>query len=109
LRALYAAAYAFVFPSDYEGFGMPVLEAMACGCPVVTSADGALREVGGTAALFAAEQHPEAYVEAIDQLGTPNTRAMLVARGFKKAARSTWQECARRTLAVLDPAGAGCG
>lgn len=102
LRALYASAYAFIFPSDYEGFGLPVLEAMACGCPVLTSADRALREVGGAATLIADEQQPEAYATALRRLGTTGVRTALMARGLEIATRSTWQECARRTLAVFD-------
>ena len=104
LRALYASAYGFIFPSDYEGFGLPVLEAMACGCPVITSSDAALREVGGEAALFAIEQRPEDYAEALVRLGSTGDRASLIGRGHVIAAGSTWQRCARDTLDILDPA-----
>lgn len=103
LRALYASAYAFIFPSDYEGFGLPVLEAMACGCPVLTSADAALREVGGSSALFAVEQQSEAYAAALEQIGSAETRALMVAGGHEIARRATWEKCARSTLDILYP------
>lgn len=101
LRALYASAYAFLFPSDYEGFGLPVLEAMACGCPVIISPDAALREVGADAAVSVREQAPDAYAAALDSVGDPDTRAAMIAQGHLLAARATWQACARRTLDVL--------
>ena len=65
LPALYRAASAFVYPSLYEGFGMPPIEAMACGCPVISSLRGALKEVVGDAALIA---DPEEVVSMASQL-----------------------------------------
>lgn len=103
LRVLYSSAFAFIFPSDYEGFGLPVLEAMACGCPTVTSSDAALREVGGSAALFAAEQEPESYVAALNMLKSSATRLEIGALGSEVAARSQWRDCALLTLDVLNP------
>lgn len=101
LRKLYSSAFAFLFPSDYEGFGLPILEAMACGCPVVTSADEALREIGRDAALFAAEQQPEAYGVLLAMLESSDQRLQMVSRGAAIAAKANWKECARQTIKVL--------
>ena len=101
-RDLYRAAEVFVYPSHAEGFGLPVLEAMACGTPVVTSTAEALREVAGGAALFADPGDPAAFAGAIEQvLDDPATRARLRAAGIAQAAKFSWETCARGTAAVL--------
>ncbi|HLF40393.1 MAG TPA: glycosyltransferase family 1 protein [Acidimicrobiia bacterium] len=103
LAALYTRAAVFVYPSLYEGFGMPVLEAMACGTPVVTSNISALPETAGDAALLVDPLDDEAIAEAIGRIiEDPNVAEDLSRRGQKRAAGFTWGEAARRTWAVYE-------
>lgn len=102
LPALLSAATAFVFPSLYEGFGMPVLEAMACGAPVLTSSTSSLPEVAGDAALLVDPIDTAAIAAALARLATDEPlRADLRARGLARAAQFSWERCAHETLAVL--------
>jgi len=101
IRLLYSHADLFVFPSLYEGFGMPVLEAMACGAPVITSNRTALPEVAGDAAVLVDPEDADELAEAIVRvLETSSLRAELKERGFKRAKQFTWEQAARRTLAL---------
>jgi glycosyltransferase involved in cell wall biosynthesis len=105
LCSLYHAAQVVWFPSLYEGFGMPVLEAMACGTAVVTSTSSSLPEVAGDAALLVDPQLPSRHVEALDALLTDSaTRSALVERGFERSRHFTWKIAAatlRENLAEL--------
>lgn len=102
LPALLSGATAFVFPSLYEGFGMPVLEAMACGAPVLTSATSSLPEVAGDAALLVDPADTGAIAAGLARLAADEAlRADLRARGMARAAQFSWERCARETLAVL--------
>lgn len=99
LAASYRGALAFVFPSRYEGFGLPPLEAMACGCPVVSSPAGALAEVLGEAALLVDPGDAGAWASAVARIARePGLRERLTAAGRARAAAFTWAETARRTL-----------
>lgn len=101
LPALYAACAGLVYPSWYEGFGLPVVEAMASGAPVITSSQGALAEVAGDAALLAPPDDPEAIAELMCQLLDDTAlREHLSARGLERAARFTWTNAADLHLKV---------
>jgi alpha-1,3-rhamnosyl/mannosyltransferase len=102
LAALYRSAAALVFPSLYEGFGIPLLEAMAAGCPVVTSDWGAMKEVTAEAAVHVDSRRPEAIAGAVlALLEDPARRQALSEAGRRRAAGFTWDETARRTLAMF--------
>ena len=101
LPALYNLADVFVFPSFYEGFGLPPLEAMACGTPVVCSNVASLPEVVGDAALTVAPDDTEGLAAAIARvLDDPALADDLRRRGLERARQFTWERCARETLAV---------
>ena len=101
LPALYSGAALFVYPSLYEGFGLPVLESMACGAPVVTSSVSALPEVAGDAALLVDPTDTGALAAAIQRLlDDQGLRDRLRTLGLLRAARYTWRRTADETLAV---------
>jgi alpha-1,3-rhamnosyl/mannosyltransferase len=101
LLHLYNAAELFVYPSLAEGFGLPLLEAMACGAPVLTSAGGATAEVAGSAAKLVDPHDTKALREALEALLTkPATREGLRVRGFERANAFSWTTTAEQTLAL---------
>jgi glycosyltransferase involved in cell wall biosynthesis len=101
LIELYHHAAVFVFPSRYEGFGLPVLEAMACGCPVICSNAASLPEVAGDAALLRDPEDVEGFAEDIERVLTDGAlRQGLRERGLAQAAKFPWERTARETIAV---------
>jgi glycosyltransferase involved in cell wall biosynthesis len=102
LEGLYALADCFAFPSINEGFGLPLLEAMARDVPVVTSTTSAMPEVAGDAALLVDPRSVEAIADGIARaLGDPEVRARLIAAGRRRLDVFTWERCAEQTLATL--------
>jgi len=101
LRVLYSRASLFVFPSRYEGFGFPVLEAMACGAPVITSKYSALPEVAGEAAVLVDPENTKALEQAMVQiLKDPNFQDRLRQKGLQWVASFNWARTAEQTLQV---------
>jgi len=101
LVLLYNAASLFVYPSLYEGFGLPVLEAMSCGCPVITSNTSSLPEVTGTAAILIDPTETESIARAmIEVLFHEELSQKLRIAGLERAKLFSWERCAQQTLEV---------
>jgi glycosyltransferase involved in cell wall biosynthesis len=106
LRALYENALCLVFPSRYEGFGLPPVEAMLCGCPVLAARSGAVPEICGDAALWFDAAEPESLVGAFRRLlDEPGLADALRARGRDRARSFTWRRAAETLLRLLAPEG----
>jgi glycosyltransferase involved in cell wall biosynthesis len=102
LPALYSGASVYCQPSLYEGFGMPVLEAMACGVPVLAANTSALPEVGGEAALYHDPLDPAAIADGLRRLiGDSELRTELTIKGATRSAEFTWERCAGQTVEIL--------
>jgi len=101
LAAYYSNAKCFVFPSVYEGFGFPPIEAMSCGCPVITSNVSSLPEVVGEAAIQIDPHDVDGLAKAIREVLTNrNLREELIRRGFKQVCKFSWEQAARETSQV---------
>jgi len=101
LVSLYGGATLFVFPSLAEGFGLPPLEAMACGAPVIASDNTSMPEIVGEAALLVDAASVHSIAGALREgLSNPTLRRQMVERGLRRASAFTWQKCARETIAV---------
>jgi glycosyltransferase involved in cell wall biosynthesis len=103
MTALYSGAALFLFPSFYEGWGMPVVEAMACGTPVITAANSSLPEAGGEAALYVDAASRDQLRDAIMQvLANPKQREQMIVAGQTHAKAFSWQRSARKLQALLE-------
>lgn len=103
LPALYSGARAFLFPSLFEGFGLPILEAMACGCPVLTSNVSSMPEVGRKAALYVNPNSVDEIAEGIYKLyQTDKLRDQMRQSGFEQVKQFSWQKCAKQTLRIFE-------
>ena len=108
LLPLYNGAKAFIYPSVYEGFGLPVLEAMACGTPVITSNLSSLPEVAGDAALLVDPYSVLEIAEALFLVAEDDgLRYTMRQKGVDRANEFSWERCARETLSVLEAAAKG--
>jgi len=105
---LMSSAAAYCLPSWYEGFGLPVLEAMACDTPVICSNVSSLPEVAGDAALLIDPARPDELANAIERLVRDAAlRDELIARGRRQVAQFSWARCAAQVLRALEMVGAG--
>ena len=98
---LYSGAVCLLFPSLYEGFGLPILEAMACGCPVITSNLGSMAEVAGDAAILVDPNSPVAIADGIKSLLDDSAlRDAMTAKGHARVKQFSWRTAAEQTLTV---------
>jgi glycosyltransferase involved in cell wall biosynthesis len=103
LPALYSAAAAFVYPSLYEGFGLPILEAMSCGAPVITSNTSSMPEISGDAALFFDPTDVQQLTtHLLELMGDENLRRELSRKGIERAGQFSWEKTARATLKIYE-------
>lgn len=99
----YSNAVAFVFPSLYEGFGIPAIEAQACGCPVISSNSSSLPEVLGESALTCNPLDANRFAELMnDVFNNENLRANLIAKGYENVKRFSWNESAKKIVEIAD-------
>jgi glycosyltransferase involved in cell wall biosynthesis len=101
LRAAYGGAHAFCYPSRYEGFGMPVLEAMACRAPVITCRNSSIIEIAGDATLFVGEDDAAGMAQAIERLCDPTVREAIILGGVAQASKFSFAEMARLVADAL--------
>lgn len=97
----YSGAVALVYPSKYEGFGLPILEAMACGCPVITCANASIPEVAGDAALYVGDEDTQGLTLALQQVQQSEVRNRLTQKGLAQAKQFSWQRTAEQVRSVL--------
>lgn len=99
LNGLYNSAHALIYPSSYEGFGIPVIEAMAAGCPVIAANTSSIPEAAGDAGLLVDDISADAFAERIRALENSLLRESVIQRGFDNAKRFSWERCYQETIA----------
>ena len=97
----YSGAVALIYPSKHEGFGLPVLEAIACGCPVITCPNGAIPEVAGEAALYVNDEDVDGLANLLCEVQKPQIRNSLIAAGLKQAKKFSWSKMAETVSSAL--------
>jgi glycosyltransferase involved in cell wall biosynthesis len=103
LIMLYKNALCFAWPSLYEGFGLPILEAMKMGCPVITSNVSSMPEAGGDAALYVDPENVDDIAKKLsDVVSDPKLRQDMVEKGKKQVQKFSWEKTARQTLQILE-------
>jgi glycosyltransferase involved in cell wall biosynthesis len=100
LNSLYNSSFCLVYPSSYEGFGIPLVEAMSAGCPVVCSASSSLPEVGGEAVIYLDSLSVDQCVEKICSLEDESLRRLHIALGIQQAKKFSWNKCVEETMAI---------
>ncbi|PMB17828.1 glycosyltransferase family 4 protein, partial [Fischerella thermalis] len=101
LATAYSGAVALVYPSKYEGFGMPIIEAMACGCPVITCPNASLPEVAGEAAIYIKDDDIQGLADALCEVQKPSVRQSLIAAGLEQAKKFSWSKMAEIVSSAL--------
>lgn len=101
LRAIYSGAIALIYPSLYEGFGLPIVEAMACGCPVITCRNSSLTEVAGDAAIYVDEYDVTEMLQALEHVQRIEIRQRLIEEGLKQANKFSWNKMANEIIQLF--------
>jgi glycosyltransferase involved in cell wall biosynthesis len=101
LRVAYSGATALVYPSKYEGFGMPIAEALACGCPVITCANASIPEVAGDAAIYIKDDDIDAMTDALCEVQKLKFRNILMAKGLEQTRKFSWSKMAYTISSAL--------
>ncbi|MBD0328061.1 MAG: glycosyltransferase family 4 protein, partial [Pyrinomonadaceae bacterium] len=101
LAIAYSGAVALIYPSKYEGFGMPIIEAMACGCPVITCPNASIPEVAGEAAIYVDDSNVDELANALCDVQKPSIRRSLITAGLAQAGKFSWSNMAQTVSSAL--------